>query len=311
MPVVAIAGGTGSVGRSIVEETVADGKFEVLVLSRKADPELEKALGARIQVVDYSDVDSIATLLEQNQVDTVISALGGRTPPEQEKGLIKAAAKSKTTKRYIPSVWGIKYRPEHSWFPIAAAKLSNFDALEKTDLEWTVVANGFFLDYWGGQNIKTYLSPMTLVLDVPGKKAAIPGHQNKPVVFTYTKDVGRFAAKLLTLSKWEPVYYIIGDKLTWEEFARLAEEVTGDKFEITHDPIELLKEGKITELPSHVHSYPFYPKEALQGTFSQFGILFDEGAFDFQPKQTLNDLFPEIKPKTARDVLEIGWKKQI
>jgi hypothetical protein len=85
----------------------------------------------------------------------------------------------------------------------------------------------------------------------------------------------------------------------------------GDKFEITHDPIELLKEGKITELPSHVHSYPFYPKEALQGTFSQFGILFDEGAFDFQPKQTLNDLFPEIKPKTARDVLEIGWKKQI
>lgn len=35
MPVVAIAGGTGSVGRSIVEETVADGQFEVLVLSRK------------------------------------------------------------------------------------------------------------------------------------------------------------------------------------------------------------------------------------------------------------------------------------
>ena len=41
---------------------------------------------------------------------------------------------------------------------------------------------------------------------------------------------------------------------------------------------------------------------------AQFGILFDEGVFDFQPKQTLNGLFPEIKPKSAKDVLEIGWK---
>lgn len=35
MPVVAIAGGTASVGRFIVEETIVDGKFEVIVLSRK------------------------------------------------------------------------------------------------------------------------------------------------------------------------------------------------------------------------------------------------------------------------------------
>lgn len=42
---------------------------------------------------------------------------------------------------------------------------------------------------------------------------------------------------------------------------------------------------------------------------SQFGLLFEQGVFDFQPEQSLNDLFPEIKPKSARDVLEIGWKK--
>jgi saccharopine dehydrogenase-like NADP-dependent oxidoreductase len=35
MPVIAIAGGTGSVGRFIVEEIVVDGKFEVILLSRK------------------------------------------------------------------------------------------------------------------------------------------------------------------------------------------------------------------------------------------------------------------------------------
>ncbi|RKK09842.1 hypothetical protein BFJ66_g14995 [Fusarium oxysporum f. sp. cepae] len=292
MPVVAIAGGTASVGRFIVEETIVDGKFEVIVLSRKANPALEKELGARILPIDYSDPDSIATLLEENHVDTVISALGGRTPPEQELGLIQAAAKSKATKRYIPSVWGIKYRPEHSWFPIAAAKLSLFDALEKTDLEWT-----------------TYLDHMTIVLDIPGRKAVIPGNPNQPLVFTYTKDVGNFTAKLLTLEKWEPVSYIIGDRLTWKEFTQLAEEATGDKFEVTYDSVDLLKSGKITELPSHEALYPFFPKPELQGMLAQFGILFDQGAMDFQPEKSLNDIFPEIKTVTARDVLEIACKK--
>lgn len=35
MPVVAIAGGSGSVGRFLVEETIADGNFEVIILGRK------------------------------------------------------------------------------------------------------------------------------------------------------------------------------------------------------------------------------------------------------------------------------------
>uniref|UniRef100_A0A0D2YHR5 NAD(P)-binding domain-containing protein n=1 Tax=Fusarium oxysporum (strain Fo5176) TaxID=660025 RepID=A0A0D2YHR5_FUSOF len=223
MPVVAIAGGTGSVGRFIVEEIVVDGKLEVILLSHKfANLALEKELGARILPIDYSDPDTIANLLEENHVDVVIAALGGRTPPEQEHGLIQAAAKSKATKRYIPSVWGVKWRPE---------------------------------------------------------KAAIPGNPNQPAVFTYTKDVAKFTAKLLTLEKWEPVSYIIGDRLTWKEFTQLAEEVTGDKFEITYDSVELLESGKVTELPGHIPVYPFFPKEALQGMLAELGILFDQGIF--------------------------------
>ncbi|KAF4435999.1 Isoflavone reductase like P3 [Fusarium acutatum] len=309
MPVVAIAGGTGSVGRFIVEETIADGNFEVMILGRKVNPSLEKELGVRIVAIDYSDPDSIATLLEENHVDVVIAALSGHTPPEQELNLIQAAAKSKVTKRYIPSVWGVKYRPEHSWFFNAAAKLSLFDALDKTDLEWTAVANGFFLDYWGAPNLKTYLDPLTIVLDIPARKAAIPGNPDQSAVFTYTKDVARFTAKLLTLEKWDPVSYIIGDRLSWKEFVKLAEDVTGDKFEITYDSVEQLKSGKVTELPGHIPVYPFFPKEALQAMLSELGVFFDQEGLDFQPKKTLNSLFPEIKVTTARDVLEIACKK--
>lgn len=153
--------------------------------------------------------------------------MGGRSPPEQEHDLVQAAEKSSVTQRYIPSVWGVKYRPEDSWFSIAATKLEVFKALDKTQLEWTVIANGVFLDYWGIPKIKTYLSAQTLVLDVAGKKAAIPGTGGKPIVFTYTGDVAKFTAKLLTLKKWESVSYIVGDRLTWEEFVKLSQEITG------------------------------------------------------------------------------------
>jgi hypothetical protein len=85
--------------------------------------------------------------------------------------------------------------------------------------------------------------------------------------------------------------------------------LTGDKFEVTYDSVDLLKSGKITELPSHEALYPFFPKPELQGMLAQFGILFDQGAMDFQPEKSLNDIFPEIKTVTARDVLEIACKK--
>jgi len=69
---------------------------------------------------------------------------------------------------------------------------------------------------------------MTLVLDVAGKKAAIPGSGTTPITFTYSGDVAKFTAKLLTLDKWETESFIIGDRLTWNDFVKLAEEVTGN-----------------------------------------------------------------------------------
>lgn len=35
MPIVAVAGGTGKLGRAIVEAILADGKFEVVILGRE------------------------------------------------------------------------------------------------------------------------------------------------------------------------------------------------------------------------------------------------------------------------------------
>lgn len=99
--------------------------------------------------------------------------------------------------------------------------------LEKTSLEWTIICNGAFLDYYGMPKVKSYLTPTAIVVDMAAAKAAIPGSGNTPVVFTYSGDVAKYTAAALTLPKWEKESYIIGDKLIWNEFVKLAEEVRG------------------------------------------------------------------------------------
>ncbi|PQE18288.1 nmra-like family protein [Rutstroemia sp. NJR-2017a WRK4] len=302
--IVAVAGGSGKLGRAIVDGIKAAGQHKVLVLARESDDEKAKEIGAPIIAVDYSNPDAIASVLEQNNIDTVVSALSSMAPPEQEVNLITAADKSSVTKRYIPSIWAIKYTEEiASYFPLTAVKLNHLKTVKSTSLEWTAVLTGYFLDYYGAPKVKSYMPPMSLVIDVPNNSAAIPGDGNVPAVFTHTFDVGKFTAALLTKDKWEKETYIIGDKLTLNEFVRIAEEVKGTKFTVEYDTLDKLKIGQITELPSHPSSYVYFPKQMLQGMFAAFGVMFATGVFDFKPSRTLNDEFPEIKPKTARDII--------
>lgn len=62
--------------------------------------------------MDYNNVDSLVRTLEENSIDTVISTLGSMFGAGPELALIEASDKSKATKRYIPSTWGIRCTPE-------------------------------------------------------------------------------------------------------------------------------------------------------------------------------------------------------
>lgn len=69
-----------------------------------------------------------------------------------------------------------------------------------------------------------------------------------------------------------------------------------------------MRQGKITELPGQRQFYPFFPKEQFQGLYAQFELLMETGKFNFGSKETLNDIFPNIKPKSVKMILEEGWK---
>lgn len=76
-------------------------------------------------------------------------------------------------------------------------------------------------------HIKTHLTPMIPVIDIEGKIAAIPGTGDEPIAFSYSLDVAKAVARLLGATKWDETTYIIGDKITWNEFLQLAQEARG------------------------------------------------------------------------------------
>ena len=114
--------------------------------------------------------------------------------------------------------------PQHEF------RLATISELRKTDLEWTRFYNGYFLDYYGMPHVQTHLTmPVAFVVDMPNKAAAIPGTGDDPISFTYTRDVAKFAVKALDLPNWHESMFCYGDKTTWNDFVRMAEEITGEQ----------------------------------------------------------------------------------
>lgn len=106
-------------------------------------------------------------------------------------------------------------------------KLQAVAELQKSDLEYTVFYPGFLLDYYTGPLIKSYMSPLIVVIDMEHNMAAIPGSGNTPIAFTHSLDIGRYVDAALDLEKWDSSYRIVGDKSTWNDFVKSAQAAKG------------------------------------------------------------------------------------
>lgn len=124
MVIVAVVGGTGNVGKTIVDALKENGKHEVIVLTRKVSSYavanhvrdlgadqwqvLEGGSAAPAFAVDYNNVEQLTKILDANDVHTVISTIVMIEPiaAQAEVNLVAAAAKSSSTKRFVASNWG-------------------------------------------------------------------------------------------------------------------------------------------------------------------------------------------------------------
>lgn len=99
---------------------------------------------------------------------------------------------------------------------------------QQTNLEYTRVVNGWFLDYYGMPHWKTHSHPWVNVLNMERRWASIPGDGSAKAHFVTTQDMGRFVAHMLGLSPWSKVSTVVGDCLTMDQLVELAEEARGE-----------------------------------------------------------------------------------
>ncbi|KAJ5175322.1 uncharacterized protein N7482_001199 [Penicillium canariense] len=304
MTIIAVAGGTGGVGKTLVERLSQDSNFQVLVLSRSQDGVHE---GVQYVKIDYSDIPSMTTELERHNAHTVISAIGlvSNETSQSQLNLIEAAEKSSVTERFIPSEYSFVQTPD--LLPVDPSIqywLDAADRLKASALKYTRVIPGFFMDYWGMPHAETNLQPYTFGIDIAGGVAAIPGDGKDVICMTYTRDLASYMVKMLDLDEWPEFSVFVGDEVTYNGLLSLAEEITGKKFQVTYDSLDQVHAGNVTvpPMPSDMGS----PEEMKEIT-ALVSRLVVAGVFDLPKENRLSDRFPEVRPMKMREFLEKCW----
>ncbi|KAK1489135.1 hypothetical protein CCUS01_14604 [Colletotrichum cuscutae] len=280
--------------------------FVLTIVIRKQEAAEDKA-GVPVVAVDYDDRTSLQTTLETHEIHTVISALALHIigVGQAHFNLIQVADKSNCAQRFISSSWAVRPSTQYlSLLPHGFQHIASYSELENSRLEWTASNCGWFLDYYAMPRVETYIPQTTFVVDMANRQASIPGDGKQKMTFTYTKDVAKFVVEALDLATWEHDTYLIGDEMTWEEFIAIAEEARGGKkFHVTHDSVQKLQSGEITELPGQVAAYSYFPKQWAQQLFFTFGFWVTEGLFDFPKDRALNQVFPHLKVTRVKEML--------
>lgn len=129
MVIVAVAGGTGGVGRTVLDAIAKSGEHSAIVLSRTvSSPDyvtsiqssqnftFKAAFGIGTTIskrfaVDYDKIEQMKDILQENNVEIVISALllVDESASNSQLNLIRAAAQSGTVTKFIPSEYYIDF----------------------------------------------------------------------------------------------------------------------------------------------------------------------------------------------------------
>ncbi|KAJ4296451.1 hypothetical protein N0V90_006496 [Kalmusia sp. IMI 367209] len=303
---IAVAGGTGGIGRALVAGLVEQSKHKILVLSRNVHapptpPNLTHILPRSTSIPTIAtSYDSVATLkntLQEHGVDIVVSALILATPENSQAqlNLIEAAVQSGTVKKFIPSEYGIHYTEEVATFhPAARYWLDAAAALRTSHLHFTRIVFGWTLDHYGLPRVHSYMKPFRYVLDFDARRAAVPGDGTQPVSFLHTADLARYVGA------------VVDGEGAWPEGVD-----AGEKWTVTYDSIETLEKGEATMLPQPEGAPTEAEYPGMREMISEFGLMATRGVLDVSGVGVRNGEFPWIKPMSVEEVVEKAWGKGV
>ncbi|XP_022769004.1 isoflavone reductase-like protein [Durio zibethinus] len=298
---VLIIGGTGYIGKFIVEASAKEGHptFALVRESTISDPVKGKVienfenLGVQLLYGDLYDHESLVKAIKQ--VDVVISAVGQMQIADQVK-IIAAIKEAGNVKRFFPSEFGTDpdlntaVEPAKSAFAIKAQIRRTIEA---EGIPYTYVPANCFAGYF----LPNLLQPGATA--PPRDKVVIVGNGNPRAVFNSEGDIGTYTIKAVddprTLNK---SLFIRPPKNTYSfnEIVALWEKLIGKTLEKTYVPEDqLLKQIQESPIPMNIVlaiSHSIF----VNGDNTNFEI---EPSFGFEA----SELYPEVKYTTVEEYL--------
>ncbi|KAH7011197.1 hypothetical protein EDB80DRAFT_570833 [Ilyonectria destructans] len=222
---IAIAGG-GDVGIAFAKKW-SKSEDEVVILTSSPKSQL-KDLKAEIRVTDYS-VENLKQHL--HDCDAIISTLSG---PEDfyissHSNILEACTQSRTCKHYVLSEWNINIEdfPDQPMFSAAIHEVVRKKMRSQTNIKWTMVCQGWFMEYVLPQN-KNPLRELgrAWVMDHNSKVFDIYGDGSQKLTLTSLDDVANATIEVLrhsiqTGSALPEVTHLRGETLTYNDLFAL------------------------------------------------------------------------------------------
>ncbi|CAI9116771.1 OLC1v1018007C1 [Oldenlandia corymbosa var. corymbosa] len=297
-----IIGGTGYIGKHIVEASLKEGHPTVVLVRETtvSDPvkgklvESFKNSGATLVYGDLKDYDSLVKAVKL--VDVVISNVSHQQIPDQIK-LIDAIKEAGNIKKFYPSEFGIDVDRHAAVDPakhIFVAKIQIRRAIEAAGIPYTyIVPNGF-----AGYFVPTLSQPGAT--SPSHDKVVIYGDGNTKAVYNFEQDVGAYTIKTVddprTLNK---IVYIRPPKntVTFNELVGIWEKKIGKTLEKEYQPEEqLLKKIKEAPVPLNI-TLSIIHCIVVKGGATDIAI---EPSFGVEA----SELYPDVKYTTVEEFFE-------
>ncbi|TYI97231.1 hypothetical protein E1A91_D01G129100v1 [Gossypium mustelinum] len=298
---VLIIGGTGYLGKFIVEASAKEGHptFVFVRESTVSDPvkgklvDNFKNLGVHLLLGDMYDHESLVKAIKQ--VDVVISVVGQMQLADQVK-IIAAIKEAGNVKRFFPSEFGMDVDKNNAVEPAKstfAIKAQIRRAVEAEGIPYTYVPANCFAGYF----LPTLSQPGAT--SPPRDKVVILGDGNPKAVFNHEADIGTYTIKAVddprTANK---TLFIKPPKNTYSfnELIALWEKLIGKALEKTYVPEDqLLKQIQVSPIPINIVlaiSHSIF----VNGDCTNFEI---DPSFGYEA----SELYPEVKYTTVEEGL--------
>ncbi|KAM4118200.1 hypothetical protein ACB094_02G182700 [Castanea mollissima] len=304
-----IIGGTGYIGKYIVEESAKAGHptFALVRENTASNPEKSKLIesfkssGVTLLHGDIYDHESLVKAIKQ--VDVVISAVGTQQTADQVN-IIAAIKEAGNIKRFLPSEFGVDVDRAKAVYPIKhhlGVKASIRRSIEAEGIPYTyLVSNGFAGYFLPNFGIVFTGGTRNFTAPPPRDKVEIIGDGNTKVILSKEEDIATYTIKAVddprTLNK---VLHLRppANILSFNEIVSLWEKKIGKTLEKTYLlEDQLLK--KIQESPSPSNLF----LSIAHSLFVKGNLTNSEVKASFGVEAS--ELYPEVKYTTADEYLD-------